>query len=110
MKKVKLIRDGMNKPFKLQPWGPEDETLAGRYRPMTPAQVEDLREAVAGDRKTKTATRAEHLARHVLEWNVEGESPTAANLAALPAAHLDGLELVVTGYAGSGAEDDEKKS
>ncbi len=110
MKTLKLIRDGMNKPFKVAPWGPDEETLAGTYRPMTPAEVDALRLAIASDRSKRVQTLAEHLARHILAWNVDGEPPTAANIALLPPAHLDGLELVVTGYVASGASDDEKKS
>lgn len=110
MKTLKLIRDGMNKPFKVAPWGPDEETLAGTYRPMTPAEVDALRLAINADRAKRIETLATHLARHVLSWNVDGEQPTAVNLALLPPAHLDGLELVVTGYASSGASDDEKKS
>ncbi|MBL8867084.1 MAG: hypothetical protein JNK93_16115 [Planctomycetia bacterium] len=110
MKKLKLIRDGMNKPFKLSPWGPNEETLSGQYRPMTPTELDALRLAVANDRTKKTETLAAALARHVLKWDIDGEAPSAENIARLPAAFLDGLELIVTGYVASGAEDDEKKS
>lgn len=110
MKKLKLIRDGMNKPFKVAPWGPDEETLAGQYRPMTPAELDALRLAIANDRPKRVETLAAALSRHVLSWNVEDGSPSAENIALLPPAHLDGLELVVTGYAASGADDDEKKS
>lgn len=110
MKKLKLIRDGMNKPFKIAPWGPDEETLAGQFRPMTPAELDVLRLAIANDRAKRTETLAAALERHILAWNVEDGPPTAANIALLPPAHLDGLELVVTGYAASGAAEDEKKS
>lgn len=110
MKPVRLIRDGMNKPFKIQPWGPNDETLEGRYRPMTPAGVEELRTAIAGDRAKRVEILAGSLARHVLAWNIDNEPPIPANIALLPAAFLDSLELIVTGYCASGADDDEKKS
>lgn len=110
MKKLKLIRDGMNKLFKLSPWGPTEETLSGQYRPMTPTELDALRLAIANDRPKRVETLAAALERHILTWNVEGEPPTAVNIACLPPAFLDALEIIITGYAASGAEDDEKKS
>lgn len=113
MKKLKLIRDGMTKPFRLAPWGPGEEVLVGVFRPMSSREVAAYRAAVRrAEDDDKPAVAAKALAARIASWEVEGDHPpTAEAVLALPDAFLAALENVVTGYAGSAeAEADEKKS
>ncbi|QEL18318.1 hypothetical protein [Limnoglobus roseus] len=111
MTSLKLIRDGMNLPFKIQAHGPDGPTLAGVYRPLSREAVTDLTADVNREPAGKARVRATaaKVAERVVSWDCEDGPPTAENVAALPPAFFDALELVVTGYARSGA-DDEKKS
>jgi hypothetical protein len=99
--RVKLIHDGMNKPYKIQPYGDKGETLKGQFRPMTPEDVDALQREISDNRKLRVEILAKHLSRHVLTWDAEGGEPSAENLRKLPDPFLSGLELVVTGYAAS---------
>jgi hypothetical protein len=111
MKKVKLIHDGFNKPFTIAPYGKDEDTLSGRYRPMTSEEVAEFREDQAGAKSAKERNKIIVKAVHsrILKWDIEDEL-TVENIALLPPVFLEQLQLIITSYAHSGAEEDEKKS